>query len=83
MLEILTAEDMRKIEAAAIAQGASRLQLIESAGASVAAHITRMSEPRPVLFLCGPGNNGADGFVAARRLKKNGWPVRVAVGAAC
>jgi NAD(P)H-hydrate epimerase len=78
MLEILTADEMKKADAAAIAAGTPGITLMEQAGASVASVIARHFEQVPVLFLCGPGNNGGDGFIAASFLKKAGWNVRVA-----
>ena len=78
MLEVLTASEMKKADAAAIASGTAGIQLMTTAGNSVAAEIIEKFKPCPVLVLCGPGNNGGDGFITAQHLKKNGWPVRVA-----
>ena len=75
---ILTADAMRAAEAAAIASGASVETLMERAGESLAEAIFQYVGSRPVLVACGPGNNGGDGYVAARHLRKRGIAVRVA-----
>ena len=74
---ILTAAQMRAAEERAIAAGSSVEQLMERAGAGVAEVVRRLAMGAPVLVLCGPGNNGGDGYVAARVLKANGIDVHV------
>ncbi len=76
---LLTTREMYRADAAALAAGVSGQQLMEAAGAAVARLAGMRWTPRPTLVLCGPGNNGGDGFVAARILAKAGWPVRVAL----
>ena len=83
MSELLTAAQMRAIEAAAIASGAvTGLELMERAGAGVVAAVLEewpemaLTSQRAVV-LCGPGNNGGDGFVVARLLAGRGWAVEV------
>lgn len=75
---ILTATAMRAAEVACVASGVSLSDLMERAGAAVADTIWRMAAGAPVLILCGPGNNGGDGYVAARILGERGVDVRVA-----
>jgi hydroxyethylthiazole kinase-like uncharacterized protein yjeF len=81
--EPVTAAQMRAIESAAIASGAvTGGALMERAGAAVvAAMLDRWpdlgSAPRRAVVLCGPGNNGGDGYVIARHLLRRGWTVRV------
>ena len=62
-----------------VASGKSVIELMENAGSSVAHAIEKRWAARPVIVLCGPGNNGGDGFVTARHLSAMGWPVRVAL----
>jgi hydroxyethylthiazole kinase-like uncharacterized protein yjeF len=76
---ILTADAMRASEQAAIAGGTSVEQLMENAGMALAKSAYCFAGPLPALVLCGPGNNGDDGFVAARHLRKRGVDVRIAV----
>jgi len=75
---ILTAKATRDAEQAAIDAGTSVETLMERAGEALAEAVWQYAENRPVLVLCGPGNNGGDGYVAARHLRKRGVPVRVA-----
>jgi len=75
---ILTAAAMRAAEERAIRSGISVDMLMDRAGRAVADAAWRFGGARPVLILCGPGNNGGDGYVAARYLKARGARVRVA-----
>jgi hydroxyethylthiazole kinase-like uncharacterized protein yjeF len=75
---ILTAEKMRAAEQAAIDAGTSIEALMERAGSALAEAAYRFAGPTPVLILCGPGNNGGDGYVAARHLATRGVAMRVA-----
>ncbi len=78
MTELLTTAQMRAIEAAAFASGTDSRALMERAGSAVVGRIlTRWPEPGRVAVLCGPGNNGGDGFVIARQLAERGWSVSV------
>lgn len=76
---ILTAERMRSAEQSLIEAGTSVEELMERAGSALAEAVYRFAGPLPTLVLAGPGNNGGDGYVAARRLVELGVPVRVAV----
>ena len=75
---ILTADAMRAAEQTAIDGGTSVQQLMERAGTALAEAVYRFGGPMPALVLCGPGNNGGDGYVAARHLVQRGVEVRVA-----
>src|SRR6476646_1212824 len=75
---ILTASAMLGTEERAIAAGTSVEELMERAGAALAEAAYRFAGPMPALVLCGPGNNGGDGYVAARHLAARGVAVRVA-----
>jgi hydroxyethylthiazole kinase-like uncharacterized protein yjeF len=62
-----------------VSGGVAEAQLMQNAGAAVAREIVRRFQKRRVIVLCGPGNNGGDGFVAACELAAAGWSVRVAL----
>src|SRR3546814_362001 len=76
---ILTAEQMRNAEQHLFASGVPEYDVMERAGAAAANIIWRVGASRDALILCGPGNNGGDGFVIARLLRDWGVAVRVAV----
>ncbi|MFV3131558.1 NAD(P)H-hydrate dehydratase [Niveispirillum sp. KHB5.9] len=78
-LEILTVSQMYEADRAAMDTGISGPALMERAGMAVAREAIALCDgrPQPTAILCGPGNNGGDGFVAARHLAAAGWPVRL------
>ncbi|MCG8510349.1 MAG: NAD(P)H-hydrate dehydratase [Rhodospirillales bacterium] len=77
---LLSVKEMYRADMAAADSGIPSLQLMEAAGEGVSREIRkRWTIPRPVCVLCGPGNNGGDGFVIAHLLRNAGWPVRVAL----
>jgi len=76
--QILSVAETRAAEAAAAKAGATGRVLMERAGQGAAEAILARWTRRPVLVLCGPGNNGGDGYVVARKLAEAGWPVTAA-----
>ncbi len=70
---------MHEADRLAIAAGTPGVLLMQRAGEAVAREVERRFLRRPVTVLCGPGNNGGDGFVTAIALTQSGWPVRVAL----
>lgn len=77
MTELLTPAQMYQADALTLASGITEARLIENAGRAVAEEITRRYGARKTTVFCGPGNNGADGKVAARYLEQWGWPVTI------
>ena len=77
--ELLTVGQMAQADALTIEAGTPGFTLMQAAGRAVAQAIVQRWSPRATVVLCGPGNNGGDGLVAAAELLQQGWPVRVAM----
>lgn len=75
--EIMTVAELSAADRAAVEAGTPITTLMERAGRAVAEVIRDRYSRRPVVVWCGPGDNGGDGYVVARRLRRRGWPVRV------
>lgn len=75
--EIMTVAEMAAADHAAVAQGVPATILMERAGMAVAKAVISRFSPSSVVIWCGPGDNGGDGYVAARHLQEGGWSVRV------
>ncbi|MDJ0896218.1 MAG: NAD(P)H-hydrate dehydratase, partial [Alphaproteobacteria bacterium] len=78
---LLRVEEMGRADQMTIAAGTPGTTLMENAGAAVARHARETfgsgGRAGRALVLCGPGNNGGDGWVAARHLEEAGWEVQV------
>ncbi len=70
--QVLTAEQMRAAEQALFDAGTTVSELMEVAAGGAAEWVRRVAAGRPVTILCGPGNNGGDGYVIARLLWEAG-----------
>jgi len=79
MHELLTSAEMYEADRQAIKSGIAGHQLMENAGQAIADLIVENYDRGTVAVLCGPGNNGGDGFVAARLLKQQGWEVNLSL----
>ena len=80
---LFTCAQMTEADRLTVLSGISAFDLMDNAGHAVAQAITARYTPRSAVVLCGPGNNGGDGYVVARFLSQAGWTVRVArLGAA-
>ena len=77
-LEVLSVEEMYAVDQSAINADLTHELLMENAGVAVSEEIQRHWPATNTIILCGPGANGGDGWVIARRLAKAGWPVKVA-----
>ena len=75
-IPVLTAAQTRAAEQVIFDAGVPVIDLMEKAGAAVAQAIRDHYPPTETLILCGPGNNGGDGYVVARLLREAGWQVR-------
>ena len=75
--EILTVAEMNEVDRLAASSGVATLSLMENAGRKVANEIAKRWSPRKTMVLCGPGNNGGDGYVVARHLMARGYSVDV------
>ena len=73
--EILTVAEMTAADRLAIESGTPGMALMQRAGTAVAEAVIARFDRRPVAVLCGPGNNGGDGFILARALTDADWPV--------
>ena len=76
---LLSVKEMYRADAAAEAAGVPSIELMEAAGAAIVHEVREHWPTQPVAVLCGPGNNGGDGFVVARLLQAEGWPVQLAL----
>ena len=77
--EVISVSQMYKADAAAVAAGVPGVTLMQNAGQAIFDALVVRWDPQPVLVLCGPGNNGGDGFVVAQLLNDAGWPVELAL----
>ncbi|SVC80831.1 uncharacterized protein METZ01_LOCUS333685, partial [marine metagenome] len=78
-VSLLSVDQMYEADRLAVSAGTPSITLMENACEAVVAEIRSRWSPRPILVLCGPGNNGGDGLGVATLLRQARWPVKVAL----
>jgi len=74
---LLSVSEIYEADRRTIKNGTPGVQLMEAAGSAIAREIIKRWHPCKIVILCGPGNNGGDGFVVGRILQEKGWAVRI------
>lgn len=74
---LLTPKEMGEADRLTVQNGVPEFELMQNAGQVVADYVRSNFERCAVGVVCGPGNNGGDGFVVARLLRDAGWPVKL------
>ena len=75
--KILSIKDIKKLEIQEFKKRGNSFSLMKNAGTAVAKVILKSIKKQPIIVVCGPGNNGGDGFILAEYLRKKGYEVNV------
>ena len=75
--KILSIKDIKKLEVREFKRRGNSFSLMKNAGTAVAKVILKSIKKQPIIVVCGPGNNGGDGFILAEYLRKKGYEVDV------
>ena len=75
--KILSIKDIKKLEIQEFKKRGNSFSLMKNAGTAVAKVILKLIKKQPIIVVCGPGNNGGDGFILAEYLRKKGYEVDV------
>jgi len=75
--KILSIKDIKKLEIKEFKKRGNSFSLMKNAGTAVAKVILKSIKKQPIIVVCGPGNNGGDGFILAEYLRKKGYEVDV------
>ena len=75
--KILSIKDIKKLEVREFKRRGNSFSLMKNAGTAAAKVILKSIKKQPIIVVCGPGNNGGDGFILAEYLRKKGYEVDV------
>ena len=75
--KVLSIKDVKKLEIREFKRRGNSFSLMKNAGTAAAKIILKLIKKRPIIVVCGPGNNGGDGFILAEYLRKKSYKVDV------
>jgi len=75
--KILSIKDIKKLEIQEFKKRGNSFSLMKSAGTAAAKVILKLIKKQPIIVVCGPGNNGGDGFILAEYLRKKDYEIGV------